>query len=251
MIADAMSHSLKSLNITLDEFSELLIRLLDYGVITRDKSQVEAKLYDRFLQCETLVEDYLSITRVRLQHDLKFSFIRVFPPGSTVPGMIDIDSAAFNGGFRVKPGQQDIAAILVLRVEYEKSLREGQVDEKGCVLIPIESLAISHKNLLKRPLPDSHSERIAIFKRLRQLRLIDFNIDDDLHLNDSWISIHPSITSFVSDEVLSTLSPFGPSGSGPFVSGTSKPETSIPEASIPEASALRSLKQNKESQDVL
>ena len=207
MIADAIRESLKVLNITLDEFSELVIRLLDYGVITRDKTQVEARLYDRFVHCEELVEDYLSITRIRLQHDTKFCFIRVYPPGSTVPGMIDIDSTAFNGGFRVKPSQQDIAVVLVLRIEYEKSLREGQIDEKGCVLIPLESLAISHKNLLKRPLPDSHAERLAIFKRLRQLRLIDFNIDDDLNLNDSWISIQPSITSFVSDEVLTALYP--------------------------------------------
>lgn len=207
MIADAIRNSLKVLNITLDEFSELVVRLLDYGVITRDKSQIEARLYDRFVQCEALVEDYLSITRVRLQHDTRFSFIRVFPPGATVPGMIDIDDSAFNSGFRVKPSQQDIAAILVLRVEYEKSLREGQVDEKGCVLIPLEGLAISHKNLLKRPLPDSHGERLAIFKRLRQLRVIDFNIDDDLNSNDSWISIQPSITSLVSDEVLSVLYP--------------------------------------------
>jgi len=207
MIADAIAESLKPLNITVDEFSELVIRLLDYSVITRDKSQVEAKLYDRFVQCEALVEDYFLIMRIRLQHDIKFCFIRVFPPGATVPGMIDIDDTTFNSGFRVKPSQQDIAAILVLRVEYEKSLREGQVDEKGCVLIPLESLAISHKNLLKRPLPDSHTERLSIFKRLRQLRLIDFNIDDDLNLNDSWISIQPSITSFVSDEVLSVLYP--------------------------------------------
>lgn len=207
MIADAVIESLKPLNITLEEFSEVVIRLLDYGVITRDKSQVEAKLYDRFLQCAELVEDYFSIIRVRLQHDTKFCFIRVYPPGAVVPGMIDIDDGPFSNGFRVKPSQQDIAAILVLRVEYEKSLREGQVDDKGCVLIPLESLAISHNNLLKRPLPDSHTERLSIFKRLRQLRLIDFNIDDDLHLNDSWISIQPSITSFVSDAALSELYP--------------------------------------------
>ena len=207
MIADAINESLKTHTVTDDEFSELVIRLLDYGVITRDRSQIEARLYDRFVHCEELVEDYLSVIRVRLQHDRKFCFIRVFPPGATVPGMIDIDDTAFNYGFRVKPGQQDISTILVLRVEYEKSLREGQVDEKGCVLIPLEGLAISHKNLLKRPLPDSHGERIAIFKRLRQLRLINFNIDDDLNSNDSWISIQPSISSFVSGDVLNALYP--------------------------------------------
>ncbi len=207
MIAEAIEEALKTLNISKDDFSELLIRLLDYGVINRDESQVEAKLYDRYIQCEALVEDYLSMLKLRILHDRKFLFIRIFPPGSTVPGMIDIDPGAFNNGFRVKPGQQDIATILVLRIEYEKSLREGQVNEKGCVLLPLEGLAISFKNLLKRSLPDSHGERKHIFKRLRQLRLINFNADSDLDSADSWISIQPSITSFVSDDVLGTLYP--------------------------------------------
>jgi len=206
MLTEQIEQSLKELNISSDEFSELVIRLLDHGVISREESQVEARLYDRYVQCTDVVEDYLSVIKVRIQHESKFRFVRVFPPGSTVPGMIDLESNAFNGGFRVKPSQQEVAAILVLRVEYEKSLREGQVNEKGCVLISLEGLAISHKNLLKRSLPDNLGERKTIFKRLRQLRLIDFNADSDLESQDSWISILPSITSFVSDEVLDSLS---------------------------------------------
>lgn len=207
MIRDVIQESLKPKNLSNDEFSELVIRLLDHGVITRDKSLVETKLYDRFVQCEELVEDYLSPLKVRIQHDRKFCFVRIFPPGSTIPGMPDADDTPFSGGFRIKPSQQDIATIIVLRVEYEKSLREGQVDEKGCVLVPMESVAISHKNLLKRPLPEVQGERLSIFKKLRQLRLIDFNLDEDIGNNDSWISIQPSITSFVSDDVLTALNP--------------------------------------------
>ena len=207
MITEVIQESLIKNNVSMDEFSELVIRLLDYGVITREKSQVETKLYDRFVQSEELVEDYLSPLKLRIQHDRKFCFVRIFPPGSIVSGMPDVDDTPFNGGFRVKPSQQDIATILVLRVEYEKSLREGQVDEKGCVLIAMESVAISHKNLLKRPLAEVQGERLAIFKKLRQLRLIDFNLDEDISNNDSWVSIQPSITSFVSDDVLSALYP--------------------------------------------
>ncbi|KZZ57759.1 hypothetical protein A3760_29765 [Oleiphilus sp. HI0122] len=92
-------------------------------------------------------------------------------------------------------------------MEYEKSIREGQIDEKGCVLISMESMAISHKNLLKRALPESQGERLLILKRLRQLRLIDFNLDEDIGNSDSWISVQPSITSFVSDDVFSALYP--------------------------------------------
>ncbi|QFU75927.1 DUF4194 domain-containing protein [Halioglobus maricola] len=207
MITDVIQEALSQSHISNDEFSELVIRLLDHGVITREKSQVETQLYDRYVQCEDLVEDYLSPLKVRIQHDRKFGFIRLFPPGATVSGMPDIEDTPFNGGFRVKPSQQDIATILVLRVEYEKSLREGHVDENGCVLIAMESVAISHKSLLKRPLPEVQGERLAIFKKLRQLRLIDFNLEESIGDKDSWVSIQPSIATFVSDDVLSTLYP--------------------------------------------
>jgi Domain of unknown function (DUF4194) len=207
MLNTVFEQALKALNITQDEFSELLIRLLDYGVITREESQVESVLYDRYLQCAELVEDYLSVIKVRIQHDRKFCFVRVFPPGAVVPGMPDDEHSPFNSGFRIKPTQQEVAVILTLRVEYEKSLREGQVDDKGCVMLPLEGLAIALKNLLKRSLPENLGERKNTFKRLRQLRLIQFNSEVDLDSPESWISIQPSITSFVSDEVLAQLYP--------------------------------------------
>lgn len=205
MIEEFIAEQLQTLDLTREEFSELLIRLLDYGVLSRDESQTEAALYDRYLQCSHLVEDYLRIIGVRIQHDRQFAFVRIFPPGAAVPGMADEDSAPFNNGFRVKPSQQEVAVILVLRAEYQKSLREGQVDEKGRAMLSLEGLAIAMNNLLKRPLPEGQGDRKNLFRRLRQLRLIQFNMEDDLESDESWISIQPSITSFVSDDVLSTL----------------------------------------------
>jgi len=207
MLDNYIEQALKSLPISNEEFSELVIRLLDYGVITRSESQVESALYDRYLQCAELVEDYLSVIRVRLQHDRRFSFVRAFPPGAEIPGMPDDEHSPFNSGFRAKPSQQEVAVIIALRVEYEKALREGQVDDKGCVMLPLEGLAIALKNLLQRSLPEQLSERKNIFKRLKQLRLIHFNSDSELDTAESWISIQPSITSFVSDEVLAHLYP--------------------------------------------
>lgn len=207
MLSTEIENELKPLNISIGEYSELLIRLLDYGMINRDESQVESVLYDRYLRCATLIEDYLSIMHVTIQHDKKFCFLRVYPPGATVPGLQSQDALPFNQGFRTKPSQQEIGVILVLRVEYEKALREGQVDEKGCVMLPMESLVIALKNLLKRALPESQSERKALFKHLRQLRLISFNAEAELDIEDSWLSIQPAITSFVSDDALSELYP--------------------------------------------
>lgn len=206
MIETFLEEQLKPTGLSREEFSEVVIRLLDYGVICRDESQIEATLYDRYVQCANIVEDYLMVIGVRIQHDKQFNFIRVFPPGANVPGMADQDSSPFNSGFRAKPNQQEVATIIVLRAEYEKSLREGQVDEKGRAMLSLEGLAIAMNNLIKRPLPDGLVERKNLFRRLRQLRLVQFNTEDDLDNAESWLSIQPSITSFVSDEVLSALS---------------------------------------------
>lgn len=205
MIEDCLAEGLAATGLSQQEYAEVLLRLLDYGVICRDESQVEATLYDRYLRCAALVEDYLGVLGMRLQHDRQFAFLRLYPPGATVPGLTDDESAPFNGGLRQRPSQSEVAVILVLRVEYEKALREAQVDEKGRVLISLEALAIALNNLLKRNLPEGKLERKQLFTRLRQLRLIHYSLDDDLDSDESWISIQPAITSFVSTEVLQSL----------------------------------------------
>lgn len=210
MIEEALKKQLSALNLTLNDFSELLIRLLDYGVICRNESNIEAQFYDRYLVCSNLVEEYLRLLGIRILHDKHFCYARVFPPGAQVPGLPDDDNSAFNNGMRYRPSQQEVALILVLRVEYEKALREGNVDDSGCILVSFESIAFAVKNLLRRSLPENSSERRQLFKRLRQLRLIQFNGDDDLNIEECWLSIQPSITSFVTDEVLQSLDPETP-----------------------------------------
>ncbi|MCW8930766.1 MAG: DUF4194 domain-containing protein [Gammaproteobacteria bacterium] len=206
MISDLFAEQLEKKNYSLEEFSELLIRLLDYGVLCRDESQVEEQLYDRFLQLKNLVEDYLLMIGIRLQHDERFHFVRIYPPGAQVPGLPDEVDQPFNSGFRQRLSQQDVAVILVLRAEYDKSLREGQMDENGCVMISMEALSIGMRNLLNRTLPETLTERNRLLLRLKQLRLIHFKMDDDEEQEDYWLRIRPTITSFVSEEALSILS---------------------------------------------
>ena len=188
-----------------DEFSELLIRLLDYGVICRDESQIEEQLYDRYLQLQDLVEDYLAPLRLRMQHDKRFHFVRLFPPGAQVPGLPDDDAQPFNGGLRASLNQQEVAAVLVLRAEYDKALREGQIDEEGSVMLSLEAMSIASKNLLNRTLPEKKTERAQLFRRLRQLRLVHFAQGSDLMQPDAWLKVRPSITSFVNETVLKNL----------------------------------------------
>lgn len=199
-----LEKQLEKEGVQLKEFSELLIRLMDYGVICRDESQVEQTLYDRYLRIESLVEEYVSLMAIRIQHDRRFQFVRCYPPGAQVPGMED-DDQPFNGGLRVRLSQNEVALVLVLRSQYDKALREGQVDENGCVLVSLEGLSIALKNLLSRNLPEQLTERKNLFRRLRQLRLIQLANEDVLDSAEFWFKIRPMIMSYVSDDVLSTL----------------------------------------------
>jgi len=201
---DQLEKLLEKDGVQLKELSELVIRLMDYGVICRDESQVEQILYDRYQRIEGLVQDYVSLMGIRIQHDKRFQFVRCYPPGAQVPGMED-DDQPFNGGLRVRLSQNEVALVLVLRSQYDKALREGQVDEQGCVLVSLESLSIALKNLLSRNLPENLTERKNLFRRLRQLRLIQLANEDALGAAEFWFKIRPMIMSYVSDDVLSTL----------------------------------------------
>lgn len=204
MIEQALDEALAQCRLTRNEFSELLVRLLDYGVICRDESHVETVLYDRFQRCEPLIREWIAPLGLRLQHDSRFQFIRVYPPGAEVPGMPDQEEP-HHGGFRARLAQQEVAAILVLRVEYDKSLREGQVDDQGCVALTLEALELGMRNLLKMSLPDKHVERKQLLKKLRQLRLIQFHGEDSDAVADTLVRVRPTIAQFVSESALDQL----------------------------------------------
>ena len=200
----ALSEALNARGVTQAQFSELMIRLLDHGVLCRSENKKEAELYDRYLQIPELVEDYLSVLHIRLHHERRFTSLRLFPPGAEIPGEADSDDG-FNSGLRNRLSQQEVALILVLRAEYDKSLRDGQIDEHGQATLPLEAINLASKNLLGRPLPEGRTERDALFRRMRQLRLIRSDGDNSLEDNETWLTIRPDITSLVTDTVLSQL----------------------------------------------
>ncbi|WP_299582999.1 DUF4194 domain-containing protein [uncultured Microbulbifer sp.] len=204
MIEEALDEALAQCRLNRSEFSELLVRLLDYGVICRDESMIETALYDRFQRCEPLVREWLAPLGLRLQHDSRFQFIRVYPPGAEVPGLPDQEEP-HHGGFRARLGQQEVAAILALRVEYDKALREGQVDENGCAALSLEALELGMRNLLKMSLPDKHAERKNLLKKLRQLRLVQFSSEEVETSAEVWLRVRPTIAHFVSESVLRQL----------------------------------------------
>src|SRR5690606_21296541 len=122
-----------------------------------------------------------------------------------IPGMADENDPAFNSGLRNRLNQQEVALILVLRSQYDKILREGQIDESGYASISFEALNIAYKNLLRRSLPSSRTDLRALFRKRLQLRLIRCTDDEWLDTGEAWIRMRPTILSLVNDEVLAAL----------------------------------------------
>ena len=213
MLSDCVLEVLEREGLELDDFRELCLRLLNNGVLCRAESQIEQQLYDRYLRIEDLVKDYLQLMGVQVLHDSRFAYLRLYPPGSRMPGMEDSEMESFAGGMRARLRQDEIALLLVLRLQYDKALREGQLDDAGYVTESLESLSIAMKNLLNRSLPDKVTERKQVFNRLRQLRLIEFRQDEGVDMTEAWIKIHPMIVTFVTDDALGALGealPVGP-----------------------------------------
>lgn len=205
MLIDWIEPYLEPKGIALEEFRELLIRLLNYGVLCRDESQVEQQLYDRYLRIDELVDAYLDLIGIRVFHDRRFAYLRLYPPGARMPGMEEAEDQAYGGSLRSRFTQNEVALLLVLRMLYDQALRAGQVDEAGFVTESMESLGIALKNLLGRTLPDKLTERRALFQKLRRLRLIEYRAEEELDSGESWLRIHPMIVPFVTDEALDAM----------------------------------------------
>ncbi len=205
MLSDFVSEQLERENLSLEEFRELVVRLLNYGVLCRSENQTEQALYDRYCRIPDLVADYFYLLDIQIFHDSRFDYVRLYPPGAQVPGRETDGDSPHAGSLRRRLNQNEVALILVLRMQYDKSLREGKLDDSGYVSESMESLGIAMKNLLGRTLPDKLTERRQLFQRLRQLRLIDYRQDEDIENGEAWLKIHPMIVSFVGEQVLSGL----------------------------------------------
>ena len=205
MLTDYLTEKLEKAGLTLQEYQELCLRLLNYGVLCRDESHIEQQLYDRYIRIAELVDEYLFIIGIQVFHEKRFAYVRLYPPGSRVPGMEDATGNSFTSGLRARLKQDEVAFLLVLRQQYDKGLREGQIDDDGFVTESIESIGIAMRNLLGRRLPEKMTDRKRVFERLRKLRLIKYHQEEDLNTGEAGLKIHPMIVAFVTDDALAAL----------------------------------------------
>lgn len=209
MIDDYLENRLDASGVSVEDLQQLLIRLLNYGVLVRAESQTERELYDRYVRVEEITAELLGLFGIEPYHDRRFEYVRLYPPGSRTPGLDQSAEQAFGGSLRARLSQHEVALILVLRAQYDKALREGKIDEQGFATEPLEAVSLAMKNWLNRSLPEKATERRRVFQRLRQLRLIEYRGEEALDHSEAWLRIHPMIVDFVSAEAIEALNDGG------------------------------------------
>lgn len=201
MWSDHLERELENRNLLPADLRAVLLRLLDKQVIYRNESKVESELYDLFVRMEDIVEQYLSILGVTVFCNVELNFVIAYPPGSDIPGIRD-------GGTERRALQRRIRAdeaglMITLRLLYEEKIREGEIDEKGCVYVPLEAVFTRYLSITKREMPAPESERRSVFNTLKQLRLVDYT---DLSGTDKWIGIREIIMHFTMSGIAEAVS---------------------------------------------
>lgn len=196
-----LHQAIEATSVSPDRFREIVLRLLDTSAICFSDSQSEAMLYNDAIRVQPLLVDYFSIMGARLFHDPHFRYFRLYPPGADIPGVateVDADPS----GLRLRLNQHEVAAALILRFLYDKSLTEGRMDDDGCASATLEELHTAMKTVLNRTLPSGAVDRRAVLRRMRVLKLIDYRTEDDLDSPETFIVIRPMITSFVHADLI-------------------------------------------------
>jgi hypothetical protein len=190
-----------------EEFSdvqEVMHQLLDKQVIYRAQSEAERRRYDRFIRCESVIKNYLSVLGISVFHDHESGYVAAFPPKTRTPDNEIEDEGESPTLLRLKLSAWQKILIIALRHEYEEGLRNGNLLEDDIVEV-IESEFIILLNKAFKRTDASRSVLKEHFKDLKRLRLIAIPSGFEEE-NDSIIQIRPMILRFTFDNLYETLS---------------------------------------------
>jgi hypothetical protein len=201
MWIEHLERELEKRNLLSTDLRAVLLRLLDKQVIYRHESKVESELYDLFIRMEDIVEQYLSVFGVTVFCNAELNFVIAYPPGSDIPGIRDGGTDRRTLQRRIRANEAGL--MITLRLLYEEKIREGEIDEKGCVYVPLETVFTRYLSITKKEMPAPESERRSLFNTLKQLRVVDYT---DLSGIDKWIGIREIIMHFTMSGITEAVS---------------------------------------------
>jgi hypothetical protein len=189
-------------NIAHDRFREIINRLMAYGIVVRDEDRVEQLLYDDARRIENLLAEYFDIAGFRLHHDSDNEFFRLYVAGAVVDGLPE-DTLDPTPSLRARVSPDFVAMVLALRFLYQNKLNTGDIQPSGEALVSFEEVAATLQTQLKRQLPNSMGDKLALLAEVKRHRLLSYSAEFSITDEDALLVIRPTILGIVSNEALS------------------------------------------------
>lgn len=202
-LSTELREKLVEANLTLDRFRELVARLLSYGVLVREEDGTEKLLYDDARRLESVLAEYFDVAGLTLHHNKDAQFFRLYGPGAVVDGLEE-DTLAPVPSLKARVSVDFVAAAIALRFLYQEKLNQGSIGTEAEAPISLEDLAATLKTHLKRQLPESATEKMALLAELKRHRLLRYQPSFSVTDEDAYLAIRPLILGIVSNEALAT-----------------------------------------------
>lgn len=200
-ISATVREQLAVANVKPERLREIILRLFAYGIVVREEDRTEQLIYDDARRVESLLEDYFDVAGFLLHHDSTNQFYRLYAPGAVVDGLSE-DTLEPVPSLRARVSPDFVAAALALRFLYQNKLNSGDIQPQGDALIGFEELAATMQTQLKRPLPNSATDKLALLAELRRHRLLAYSSTFAITDEDALLSIRPTILGVVSNDAL-------------------------------------------------
>jgi hypothetical protein len=200
-ISTVVREHLAAANLKPERFREIVARLFASGVIVREEDRTEQLVYDDIRRIEALLAEYFEAGGFFLHHDATNQFYRLYAPGAVVDGLPEDPHEAMPS-LRARLSTDFVAAALALRFLYQNKLNNGDIQPTGEALVGFEDLAATLQTQLKRPLPASSTEKLALLAELRRHRLIGYSSTFSIGDEDALLAIRPTILGIVNNDAL-------------------------------------------------
>lgn len=225
-LISGLRQDLTDKNLSLQDFSAIAQRLMEYGVIHRDENQTEANLFDQAVRIKGVLVDYFSASGLILRVDESARYLRLYPPAATVPGMLEEETGS-DRNMRAKLDSDTVATVLALAFLYRQGVLEGRMQEGEEVNVTLEDLVTAMETQIKWPLPATREARREIFKTLKAQRLIRTSPELSENTADAGISVRRAILGFVSDSAVEAA--VAAAAAVPQLATATTPEEQVPQ----------------------
>lgn len=174
----SINEELKELGIGEEEFRDLIVFLMDRGIIVRGDSENERDAYDLFVKAKNAVMEHFHWSRLGIYHNENSHTIRLFAPDADFPSNhLIVDDEYKNSQMRMSIGNDLSAALIVCYLLHRQMLAEGKVLENYSVPVSKEEFYTAHATKLSFTPSKSKAVQQDVMKSLQRLKVVAYNKD--------------------------------------------------------------------------